>query len=353
MRFVNKIDSLPINILSALSLGKADFFCSLDWFDNFIKTVVEVDGLDVKYFHANDDTNILIPAIVFRDGIFRKIKSLSNYYSPIFTIFFSEKLPSTNDLVHFFIGFKNARDWDVMDLKPLSYEESIYIKLCADRAGLFAFRYHCFVNWYLNFNNRLFIDYYLSLPSRLRNIIKRKSKKFFEIEGARIDIVTTEQEFYQGLAAYHEVYEASWKVLEPYPDFMSGLIRLGISNGMGRLGIAYIASKAVAVQYWIVSNNTAYIYKLAYDEAYKKQSVGTVLTAKMMEFVIDIDKVNIVDFLTGDDKYKEDWMNNKQDRFGVILFNPATLFGLVGGIGEKLKQYVKKYMNFFNKNILA
>jgi hypothetical protein len=349
MRFVNKINNLPSHILSALSLGKADFFCSLDWFDNFIKTVAEVDGLDVKYIYMNDKFNILIPAVVFRDGVFRKIKSLSNYYSPIFTIFFSDKLPNSTDVVHFFIGLKDSKYWDVMDLKPLSNEESNYIKICADRAGLFAFRYHCFANWYLNINNRFYSDYYLSLPSRLRNIIKRKSKKYFEIEGARIDIVTTEQEFHQGLAAYHEVYEASWKVLEPYPDFMSGLIRLGISNGMGRLGIAYIGSKAVAVQYWIVSNNTAYIYKLAYDEAYKKQSVGTVLTAKMMEFVIDIDKVNIVDFLTGDDKYKEDWMNNKQDRYGVILFNPTTLFGLVGGIGETLKKYVK----FFKKYTLA
>jgi hypothetical protein len=57
MRFVNKINNLPSNILSALSLGKADFFCSLDWFDNFIKTVAEVDGLDVKYIYMSDKFN--------------------------------------------------------------------------------------------------------------------------------------------------------------------------------------------------------------------------------------------------------------------------------------------------------
>ena len=66
-------------------------------------------------------------------------------------------------------------------------------------------------------------------------------------------------------------YIASWKQAEPYADFMNGLIGLGLSKGIGRLGVAYIGNKAVAVQYWIVSKNTAYIFKLAYDEAYKKR----------------------------------------------------------------------------------
>lgn len=344
MQIVNKVNNLPASILSMMSCDKAGFFCSLDWFDNFIKTVAQVDGFDIRYFYMHDNFNILIPTVAFRDGLFRKVRSLGNYYSPIFTIFLGEKWPDFIEGEQFFMGLKKIRNWDVMELRPLSSDECSYIKKCADRAGLIAIKYHCFVNWYLDVNNRTYDEYYLGLPSRLRNIIKRKSKQFFEIDGARIDIIYTKQEFDEGLMAYDKVYRASWKASEPYPDFMNGLMSLGLSRGIGRLGVAYIGAEAVAAQYWIVSNNMAYIFKLAYDEGYKKHSVGTVLTSKMMEFVIDKDKVDVVDFLTGDDVYKKDWMNNKRDRFGIVLFNPTTLFGVMGGIVEMLKQLSKSFL---------
>lgn len=336
----NKLNYLSCKDTSILSSERSGFFCSLGWFDNFIKTVTEFDGLDVRFIYSgSDDSDILIPAIFVREGFFRKIKSLSNYYTPIFSIF-SKKWPSSFLVDSFFCELKKIKGWDVIDLKPLSIDECRFILSHTVKSRYTGYKYYCFTNWYLNVNGRSYHEYYSSLPSRLRNTLKRKTSKFFANKSARIQILCSEQGLEEGLLAYHTVYESSWKVTEPYPDFMTGLIKFGMSTGMGRLGVAYIDNIPVAAQYWIVSDNCAYIFKLAYDDSYKEYSIGSVLTAKLMEFVIDNDKVNIVDFLTGDDSYKKDWMSHKVDRFGIILFNPTTFWGIVGGVLQKLKDKV-------------
>jgi CelD/BcsL family acetyltransferase involved in cellulose biosynthesis len=47
----------------------------------------------------------------------------------------------------------------------------------------------------------------------------------------------------------------------------------------------------------------------------------------MMEYVLDVDRVREVDYLTGDDKYKQDWMTHRRERWGILAMNPRTLRG--------------------------
>ena len=35
----------------------------------------------------------------------------------------------------------------------------------------------------------------------------------------------------------------------------------------------------------------------------------------LMEYVIDTDKVDEIDFLTGNDRYKQDWMSERRERW--------------------------------------
>ena len=92
------------------------------------------------------------------------------------------------------------------------------------------------------------------------------------------------------------------------------------------MGVAHAdldgAIRPVAAQMWTVENGTAYIHKLAYIEAAKPISPGTSLSAALFERVIDGDGVHTVDFGTGDDAYKRDWMEQSRPRYRITAFNP-------------------------------
>ena len=70
-------------------------------------------------------------------------------------------------------------------------------------------------------------------------------------------------------------------------------------------------------------------------------SPGTVLSAFMLQHVIDTDRVSTVDFLSGDDHYKKNWMSHREERKGVAAYNPRTLRGRALQIGRALKQRFK------------
>ncbi|MDP1335135.1 GNAT family N-acetyltransferase, partial [Klebsiella pneumoniae] len=68
-------------------------------------------------------------------------------------------------------------------------------------------------------------DYLKDRSSQVRNTIKRNAKKF-AAEGGRLELVRDGERLEAGIAAYQAVYAQSWKMAEPYPDFVPGLIRL-------------------------------------------------------------------------------------------------------------------------------
>jgi CelD/BcsL family acetyltransferase involved in cellulose biosynthesis len=72
-----------------------------------------------------------------------------------------------------------------------------------------------------------------------------------------------------------------------------------------------------------VENGTAYIHKLAHLESAKPLSAGTTLTAALFEHVIDRDRVEWVDFGTGDDPYKRDWMEQVRPRYRLTCWRLA------------------------------
>src|SRR5690606_22629144 len=129
---------------------------------------------------------------------------------------------------------------------------------------------------------------------------------------------------------------------EPYPDFIPALLRLSASRGWLRLGIASYDNAPVASQVWLVCNGTAYIFKLAYDEHYKQLSPGTVLTAHMMRHVIEGDRIARIDYLSGDDRYKADWMSERGEQHGIAAYNPRSSRGLLMLLGHTFKRMVKK-----------
>ncbi len=172
------------------------------------------------------------------------------------------------------------------------------------------------VNHVLLVAGRGYAEYLASRPGQLRTTLKRKAGKVRVALHDSFDVTAW--------ADYEAVYAASWKPEEGSPAFLRRFAEAEGAAGRLRLAIAYSDGRPVAAQLWTVEGGTAWIHKLAHIEEAKSLSPGTTLTAALMERVIDRERVELVDFGTGDDAYKRDWMDAVRPRYRLDLFDPAS-----------------------------
>ena len=183
------------------------------------------------------------------------------------------------------------------------------------QAGWFVLCERCDSNHVLPVAGRSFADYLATRPGPLRTTLKRKAKK------VRVEILTHFNE--DAWQSYQAVYAESWKPEEGDPDLLRRFAEAEGRAGRLRLGIARHEGEIVAAQAWTVEDGVAYIHKLAHLESAKPLSPGTTLTAALFEHVIDRDRVEWVDFGTGDDPYKRDWMEQVRPRYRLTCWRPA------------------------------
>ncbi len=136
---------------------------------------------------------------------------------------------------------------------------------------------------------------------------------------------------------YYFVYNASWKAKEQYTSFLNNIVTEFSNLGWTRLAILYIGKQPIAAQLWFVNARKAYIFRLAYDEEWKSYSPGSILTGFLMEYVLDIDKVHEIDFLTGNDSYKQDWMSIRRECTALSCIKIKKTKGKYIRIFERLK----------------
>lgn len=180
------------------------------------------------------------------------------------------------------------------------------------------------VSWQVRTGGEDFAAYWSKRPSRLRNTAQRKSK------AAGLDILIHRSFDEAAWADYESVYEASWKPEEGSPPFLRALAEQEGTAGTLRLGIASKDGRPLAAQLWLVENGEAFIHKLAYREDSKELSPGTVLSMAMFRSALDEDRVSRIDYGTGDDGYKRDWMEDRVPLLRMTAWNPRTLAGLAG-----------------------
>ena len=337
----HSLDELPPGCESLFEeAGEASFFLTLAWFRNLAGQALP-EGCRARIYvvHEGDDVRGILP-MKFTTGSWlagRKLEALSNYYSSLFM-----PLAASADCLQTIVDEFASERWDSVDLHPMVQDSPFFGGLVAamKRSGMSVQQYCCFGNWYLKVDGRSYKDYSNALPSQLKSTLKRKGKQFSSM-ATRMEIVTGTDGVDSAIAAYQKVYESSWKIPEPHPGFMPGLIRLCAEHGWLRLGLAYLDEEPIAAQLWIVKDGIASIYKLAYDEKFSRLSAGSLLTAKLMEHVIDVDRVSEVDYLSGDDEYKKDWMSDRRERWGIIAYNRNTTRGVCMGALSRVSHYVK------------
>jgi len=147
-----------------------------------------------------------------------------------------------------------------------------------------------------------FADYWASRPGELRATLRRKAQR-------HPLAITIHRTLDDGLwRAFEQVFAASWK---PHGDdfaFLRAFAQAEAAAGRLRLGIAHDGASPAAVELWTVEQGTAYIHKLAFDERAADRSPGTRLSHAMFRHAIDVDAVRTIDFGTGDNGYKANWM---------------------------------------------
>lgn len=220
---------------------------------------------------------------------------------------------------------------DFISIGPLDPLSGLYgaMATALQNAGFLVRSSFRFGNWRETVESRSFDEYLRDRPSALRNTLRRRKQSLLRSAKVRLEIITDEFGLGAGLPAYESVYRASWKDDESFPAFMPGLLRAAAKSGCLRLGILHVDDVPAAAQIWINSGRSATIYKLAYDERFKSFSVGSLLTEHMMRHSIDVDRVHEVDFGSGDDAYKKDWMSTRRERWDLFAYNTATPRGML------------------------
>lgn len=297
-------------------------FATSAWVLHFIDTVARDDW----QFYAGDDLTLLYA----EPSAPSRLRALCNYYASQF----SPGVPGA-DLAALVRDLGNVRPSPAtVDLAPMSNADADGCRAAFRAGGWLARPYACFGNWTLPCAGLAFDDYMDTRPSQTVNTWTRKAKKFEGRHGNRLQLVTAPAEVAAAMQAYDAVYARSWKQPEPYPGFVSGWALICAERGWLRLGIAWLGNIPIAAQFWFTLGGRAFIFKLAYDEAYVKLSAGTVLSAFMFRQALDVDRVHEIDYLTGDDAYKKSWMTERRERIGVIACNPRTLRGALRGAYE-------------------
>jgi hypothetical protein len=201
------------------------------------------------------------------------------------------------------------------------------------KAGWSVFREPCDNNHFLPVNGRSYAEYLAGRPGPLRTTLKRKARK--------VELRLSQDFDPADWAAFEDIYCRSWKPAEGDPALLRAFAEGEAVLGHMRFGLALAEGEPVAAQFWTVEHGRAYIHKLAHLPEFEPLSPGTTLTAALMEQVIDRDRVTEVDFGTGNDRYKADWMDGVRPRFRLVCLrkqSPANWPELAQGYVRALVQ---------------
>lgn len=204
-------------------------------------------------------------------------------------------------------------------LAPMPEAEATALAKAFRKASWTGVAEPCDTNHILETGGRSFAEYWAARPGQLRETVRRKTAR--GKVSLRIETGFSDADW----SAYEAIYAKSWKPEEGNPAFLRAFAQAEAAAGALRMGIAEIDGQPVAAQFWTVEGGTAWIHKLAHDEAHRAHSPGTLLTAALLRHVIDQDHVRTVDFGTGNDPYKRDWMEAQRPRYALQFYRPAAV----------------------------
>ncbi|HEY0598402.1 GNAT family N-acetyltransferase [Sphingopyxis sp.] len=313
---------------AARATGFATPFDRALWFDLLAAHGFAGRGRFDAHGHA-DATTAWLPLRIEKPG---HLAGLANWYS-----FAIRPLYTGNDdrSVALFELFHKLRSKAArLSLYPVRDEDRHAIASALRKAGWWAKESPAGDRHWLELGEMDHDAWWASRPGALRNTVQRKAKK------GVVDIQLLTDFDPGSWAAYEQIYAASWKPEEGHPALLRAFAEAESDGGRLRMGIARIGGVPVAAQFWTIEGGTAFIHKLAHVEDSLKASPGTLLSAALFRHVIEVDGVKRVDFGTGNDGYKRDWMNRHDPLWRIEAFNPSR----VAAWGPALKAFARSVL---------
>jgi hypothetical protein len=292
------------------------------WWFRLQSTACLDGGERVEYHSAG---GALLPLRRSRRWGIRRLVSLTSHFAAEYRPL--GELGGVGDLVDFSQAALGTADLIRIDSLPCPSPLFACLEQSLDAAGWLRQSWFHFGNWYLPTAGLDSASYLAQRPSRLRRTIKRKLRGL-RSAGGRFSLVTGGPALESALTDYEHVYQQSWKMPERYGGFIPELVREAAEAGALRFGFCHLDGIPIAAQIWLVWDGRASIFKLAYDERFRPTSPGTALTWWMMRHMLDQERVAEVDFGHGDDDYKESWLPQRRERWGIVACNPRSLAGL-------------------------
>lgn len=315
----------------ALPLGTAGPFDRPLWFDR-LAAMHWSGARRADAFGSADGCSVWLPLVAPQAG---RLESLANWYSFVHRPLFAgarDTMAQTGALTDLCTRLR-ARAAQ-LSLYPVPEVDGSQAMLCAalKAAGWWVVARPAGDSHWLDLAGLDYDRWWADRPGALRSTVARKAKK------GLVDLHIAQRcdpDYWQ---AYENIYAASWKPEEGNPALLRAFAEDEGRAGRIRLGLARIDGVPVAAQFWTVENGCAYIHKLAHVEDSVKASPGTLLTAALFRHVIITDGVRRVDFGTGNDRYKPDWMNRHDKLWRIEAFNPSRLAAWPKAIRARLRQ---------------
>ncbi len=350
MKFVCYDDwnQLPENANALFVKGsKESVFFSRPWFENLVNTALgNGQSMLLACVVEGDDVLALLP-LMKRES--EQWTILTHLYSSLYSLLLADN--NRQEILECMVQGLTELPVYPLRLDPVSEnDENIQsLQRAMQASGAECHSKFRFYNWIHRVNGQSFEDYLAARPARVRNTIARKKRKLEREHGYEIRLFVN-QDLEQAIADFNAVYRASWKANELFGRFVEGLACSLSKPGWLRLAILYIEGQPAAAQFWFVVHGKASIFKLAYDEVWKQYSPGSILISYLMEYVIDTDKVEEIDFLTGNDAYKQDWMSERRERLSLYCGKPRMSKSGSGWFGWVKRLRVSGDNNRFPRN---
>lgn len=300
---------------------RESLFFSRPWLENLTSTAFDQQQT-LLFACVIDEQSVvaILPLVKLDDQTWGALK---HNYSSLFSLLLAKE--NQTAILECLVQGLSDLPFQSLRLEPVGNDDVNINALqeTMEAHGFICHRTFRFYNWIHSTNEESYTDYLAERPTKLRNTIKRKTRKLQREHGFDIRMYKDEEAL-EAMEDYYTAYHSSWKAKELYRPIIDGMVQRFAAFDWTRLGVLYIDDKPTAAQLWFVVEGKASIFRLAYDQQWKSYSPGSILTAYLMEYVIDTDKVTEIDFLTGNEIYKQDWMSERRERCGLVCINKPT-----------------------------